>query len=79
MLSKRRSLLANLSVNEALGFVEFTDEDAPGTPEVDRSPFFTICRIDQETWSEMGQPKEITVTIEPGDLLNGITFEERLS
>lgn len=26
--------------------------------------------LDSEVWSEMGQPQTITVTVEPGDLLN---------
>jgi hypothetical protein len=31
---------------------------------------FRRVELDIEDWDEMGRPEEITVTIEPGDLLN---------
>ena len=30
-----------------------------------------ILSVNREVWDEMGSPEAITVTIEPGDLLNG--------
>lgn len=42
------------------GSAAFKDED--GKVYVD---------LDNDVWFEMGEPDEITVTIEPGDTLNG--------
>ena len=36
----------------------------------------TVVDIDWDTWAELGQPKQITVTIEPGDLLNTGSISE---
>lgn len=57
------------------------------TEDVERGPVFdsadvdggrlTVITLDQSVWDDMGQPAEITVTIEPGDLLNpGVVSEE---
>lgn len=32
--------------------------------------------IDRETWLEFGEPTEITITIQPGDLLNNEVSED---
>lgn len=31
----------------------------------------TVVRLEYDAWQDMGGPAEITVTVEPGDLLNG--------
>jgi hypothetical protein len=40
-------------------------------PDVDGGPDRTQLRIDPQTWTDMREPRQVTVTIEPGDLLNG--------
>lgn len=51
------------------GAVTFQHED-PFTPPEDSSPPVVIT-MDYNSWEEMNKPKTITVTIEPGDKLNG--------
>lgn len=56
------------------------------TADVERGPVFdsadedggrlTVLTLDQSVWEDMGSPHEITVTIEPGDLLNVETDDE---
>ena len=41
-------------------YIQFTEE--PG--------FARTIRLDRHDWADMGEPETITVTIEPGDLLN---------
>ena len=49
-------------------FMWVVDEHAKFTYGDDSDPsFFSMSR---EAWQDMGQPREITVTIEPGDTLN---------
>lgn len=50
-------------------FMWVVDEHAKFTYGDDSDPsFFSMSR---EAWQDMGQPRVITVTIEPGDKLNG--------
>lgn len=49
-------------------FMWVVDEHAKFTYGDDSDPsFFSMSR---EAWQDMGQPRVITVTIEPGDTLN---------
>lgn len=41
------------------------------TPD-DQDARLTGVRLDGDVWRDMGQPTQITVTIEPGDLLNEV-------
>lgn len=49
--------------------VEFYDTDLDEAPE-DKSGFHNCYFMDLATWTDMGSPDEITVTVEPGDKLN---------
>lgn len=56
-----------------LKFVEFYRGEIPVfQPEDDEIGHGRMTRIevDRDVWNDMGQPETITVTIEPGDLLN---------
>lgn len=50
-------------------FMWLVDDKAKFTYGDDSDPSF--FSMSEEAWQDMGQPKVITVTIEPGDLLNG--------
>lgn len=43
-------------------------QDPPQFSTEDRE---TVLTMDERVWSEMGRPQEITVTIEPGNQLDG--------
>ena len=47
------------------GVVLFTNEDKD-TPSEEATHF----RMTEKDWTDMGMPKEVTITIKPGDLLN---------
>lgn len=68
-LSKTRTLLEFAHVegdDESAHPIFVASDDDPGETSVRR----TEVRMDREVWQDMGEPHEITVTIEPGDLLN---------
>lgn len=48
------------------GFATFDQPDDDGELN-----FTAQFHIDEELWFDMGRPEHITVTIKPGDLLNG--------
>ena len=50
-------------------FMWLVDDKAKFTYGDDSDPSF--FSMSSEAWEDMGQPRVITVTIEPGDLLNG--------
>lgn len=49
-------------------FMWLVDEHAKFTYGDDSNPSF--FSMSQEAWEDMGSPREITVTIRPGNLLN---------
>lgn len=49
-------------------FMWLVDDHAKFTYGDDSDPSF--FSMGKEAWEDMGQPREITVTIEPGDMLN---------
>lgn len=52
-----------------MGFVWLADEFAVYSYE---SPdVIQFLRVAEREWEDMGRPETITVTIQPGDLLNG--------
>lgn len=53
----------------AMTFMWLIDDHAKFTYGDDSDPSF--FSMGAEAWQDMGQPRVITVTIEPGDLLNG--------
>ena len=53
----------------AMTFMWLIDDYAKFTYGDDSDPSF--FSMGAEAWNDMGQPRLITVTIEPGDLLNG--------
>lgn len=50
-------------------FMWLVDDKVKFTYGDDSDPSF--FSMSGEAWEDMGQPRTITVTIEPGDLLNG--------
>lgn len=38
--------------------------------DLDNERFYRHLVIDRDTWNDLGQPVTVTVTIEPGDVLN---------
>lgn len=66
-LSKQRSVFSISSKTRMMpkNTVPF-DTEVDGEESVDCHVFF----VDKALWDDMGQPHEITVTIEPGDTLN---------
>lgn len=50
-------------------FMWLVDDKAKFTYGPDADPSF--FSMSEEAWQDMGQPRTITVTIEPGDSLNG--------
>lgn len=65
MLTKTRSIVPLASDQDGLGrlfFQRTPDEDGDG-----QGPRVSLAR---DVWSDMGCPKEVTVTVEPGDWLN---------
>lgn len=46
--------------------VTFGSEHDPDDPNRHR-----IITLDSKVWDELGRPNQITITLEPGDLLNG--------
>lgn len=50
-------------------FMWLVDDKVKFTYGDDSDPSF--FSMSGEVWEDMGQPRTITVTIEPGDLLNG--------
>lgn len=50
-------------------FMWLVDDKAKYTYGDDSNPSF--FSMSQEAWEDMGSPRQITVTIEPGDTLNG--------
>lgn len=63
ILSKTQSVMRRLKT-EDFGATYANGSSAPGD-EITR-----LTTIDRQTYDDLGQPFEITVTIEPGDLLN---------
>ena len=51
-----------------MSFMWLVDDKAKFTYGDDSDPSF--FSMSEEAWQDMGQPREITVTIEPGDILN---------
>lgn len=49
-------------------FMWLVDDKAKFTYDSDADPSF--FSMSAEAWQDMGQPRVITVTIQPGDLLN---------
>lgn len=39
-------------------------------PEEEGDEFYRGWILTRESWEDMGSPKHITITVEPGDLLN---------
>lgn len=52
-----------------LDFVWLVDDKA--TFSYDDGGNMVFWAVDGQAWADMGQPRKITVTIEPGDRLNG--------
>ena len=52
-----------------MNFMWLVDDKAKFTYDSDADPSF--FSMSGEAWNDMGQPKSITVTITPGDSLNG--------
>lgn len=50
-------------------FMWLVDDKAKFTYGDDSEPSF--FSMSEEAWTDMGSPRQITVTIEPGDSLNG--------
>ena len=61
-------MAALLNQRVLMTFMWLVDEMAKFTYGDDSNPSF--FSMSGEAWQDMGQPKTITVTIEPGDLLN---------
>lgn len=57
------------STRTVMTFMWLVDDKAKFTYGDDSQPSF--FSMSGEAWEDMGQPREITVTIEPGDKLNG--------
>lgn len=52
-----------------MSFMWLVDDKAKFTYGDDSDPSY--FSMGEEAWNDMGQPREITVTIEPGNQLNG--------
>ena len=59
MLTKQDILMAFMWVVDDWAKFTYGDDSDPS--------YFSMSK---EAWEDMGQPKKITVTIQPGDLLN---------
>jgi hypothetical protein len=64
MLTKTTSLLHRFSADDAPTQSFISQVDEPG----DR---ITSVHVDTDVWVELDRPEIVTVTIEPGDKLNG--------
>lgn len=73
MMTKTQKVLILSGRNLTGTHVDFTqrEEDPP-------HPLLTAVFIKNDDWQEMGRPETITVTIEPGDLLNPSTVAEAI-
>lgn len=63
MITRTRRLLSHATTGDT--GVWFKSDEEGGVR--------TQLRLDHDTWEHMRHPQRITVTIEPGDLLNGRT------
>lgn len=78
LLSKTQSLLPldeSFGVDEddvVFSNVDIVDEDG-GSPDSYKS-----ILLSRQTWIDLGEPKVITVTVEPGDTLNGAWIQDPL-
>lgn len=59
-LSQSRLQMSFLWLVDSAAVFAYGDEDDPD-----------YLNVSREVWEDMGQPRTITVTIQPGDLLNG--------
>lgn len=53
-----------------LPFVNKIGEQVIFANGAEKTAFYRAVRFDAETWRDMGEPKEVTLTVEPGDTLN---------
>lgn len=57
---------------EGKGQVEFGRTVEPGPGEAFTSVEPPALTVDHDAWEDMGRPSQITVTVQPGDLLNEV-------
>lgn len=73
-LVKTRTVLMAQGWVKALGDTERANTELmvflSGEDEIDETVRSTELHLDGEIWREMGSPNTITLSIEPGDLLN---------
>lgn len=61
-LTKTRSILTRIATGRThVSFASHSEDDG----SIDRH-----VEVRRATWDDLGQPEQITLTIEPGDLLN---------
>lgn len=66
VLSKTRSVLDRLIANDKGAYFDFADDD------FSRS---RLTHLDAQSYRDLGEPEQITVTVEPGDTLTPIYYD----
>jgi hypothetical protein len=59
-LTRSQHLASFLWLTDSTAIYSYGDEDAPN-----------FYKVDEQSWVDMGKPAALTITVEPGDLLNG--------
>jgi len=68
LLGRTSALMVKTSISQAEGLVRFRNSDwrEPAQERGKRR----VTSLDYQDWLDMGRPDVITVTIEPGDMIN---------
>lgn len=72
-LLKSRSVME--ITHEGISHIYFAHPDRNEEPENQTSACLRHVNLDRETWEDMGCPREITISIEPGDRLDDVKDE----